>query len=152
MDRQYVVRMFAPFALVLLSASTVLAQSAGTKSINAITFQPGIDTTVIEGSVAPPVTAGPDRTNEGSERYTLHATAGQQLTMEMSSDNHHAMFSLIKPSPAMATQDIVEKAGAVKRWSGRLSISGNYMIVVATQDRKAASRFSLRVTLRQAPP
>jgi hypothetical protein len=68
--------------------------------------------------------------------------------MEISSDNHQAMFSLIKPSPGMAKYEIVESAGGVKRWSGRLTESGDYLVTVFTREREADSRFKLRVTLR----
>ncbi len=70
------------------------------------------------------------------------------VTIEINSDNHQTLFSLIKPSPAMAKYEIVERAGAVKRWSGRLTASGDYLIAVFTHNREAASHFKLRVTLR----
>ena len=104
--------------------------------------------TVTGGTVSPPVTVGPDMTNDGSERYSLRARSGQLLTIEISSDNHQALFSLIKPSSFMVKYDIVEGAGTVKRWSGRLTESGNYLVTVFTHDREAASQFKLRVTLR----
>ena len=135
-------------ALLPLVAVTAWAQSAGTKPVYPIKFKPDVKTTVVEGTVSPSRTVGPDMTNEGSERYSLSARAGQYLTMEISSDHHQAMFSLIKPSPGMVKYEIVERAGGVKRWSGRLMMSGDYMVVVFTQDREAASRFKLRVTLR----
>jgi hypothetical protein len=143
-----VVRVPLLFALLLLTALTTWAQSAGTKPIYPIKFKPGVKTTVVEGTVSTPRTVGPDMTNEGSERYTLRAQAGQYLTMEISSDNHQAMFSLIKPSPGGVRFEIVEKAGAVKRWSGRLAMTGDYNITVFTYDQEAVSRFKLRVTLR----
>ena len=73
--------------------------------------------------------------------------AAQDVTMEISSGNHHALFSLTKPSAAMVNHETVEEAGGVQRWSGRLTEPGNYLITVFTRER-AASRFKLRVTLR----
>jgi hypothetical protein len=67
--------------------------------------------------------------------------------MKISSDNRHALFSLIKPSPGMATYEVVESAGGVKHWSGRLTKSGNYPVEVFTRE-KETSHFKLRVTLR----
>ena len=148
MIRHWIVRVCALVALLHMTASFASAQSRGTKPISSIQFKPGTHTTVLEGTVSPPVTVGPDMTNDGGERYTVQARAGQSLALEMSSDNHQALFSLIRPSPAMVRFDIVERAGAVKRWSGRLTESGNYLVTVFTHDREAASHFKLRITLR----
>ena len=148
MLQHMIVRVPFLFALLLLTAFTVWAQSPGTKPIYPIKFKPGANTTVVESTVSPPMTVGPDMTNEGSERYSLSVQAGQYLTMEISSNNRQAMFSLIKPSPGMVKYEIVEGAGGVKRWSGRLTQSGDYIITVFTQDREAGSRFKLRVRLR----
>src|ERR1700730_11415684 len=78
--------MFVPlllFALLLLTALTAGAQSPGTKPTYRVEFKPGVKTTVVEGTVSPPRTVGPDMTNEGSERYSLRARAGQHLAMEI---------------------------------------------------------------------
>jgi hypothetical protein len=141
------VRISILFALLLLIASTAWAQSAGTKAIPTIEFKSGEKTAVVEGSVSPTFTAGPDMTGGGSERYFLHAEAGQHLTMVISSDDRQALFSIVKPSPAMATYEFVERAGGVKRWSGKLTKSGNYLVVVFTRE-KETSHFKIRVTLR----
>ncbi len=138
-----VVRVSVVFALLLLTALTAWAQRAGTKPIYPIKFKPGVKTTVVEGTVTPPHGEG-DMHNSGFERYSLRVRAGQYLTMEISSDNHQAMFSLIKPSP---DDEIVERAGGVKRWSGRLTESGDYLVTVFTREREV-SHFKLRVTLR----
>lgn len=148
MLQHMIVRVPLLFVLLMLTALTAWAQSAGTKPIYPIKFKPGLKTTVVEGTVSPPRTAGPDMTNDGSERYSLSARAGQYLTMEISSGNHQAVFSLIKPSPGMVNYEIVERAGGVKRWSGRLRESGDYIVTVFTQERESDSRFQLRVTLR----
>jgi hypothetical protein len=143
-----VVRVPLLLALLPLTALATWAQSAGTKAIYPIEFKPGVKTTFVEGTVSTPTTVGPDMTNEGSERYTLRVRAGQYLTMEISSDKRQALFSLIKPSPGMVKYEIVERAGGVKRWSGRLTESGDYLVTVFTREREANSRFKLRVTLR----
>lgn len=128
------------FTLLLLSASATRAQSAGTKPIYPIEFKPGVKTTLIEGTVSPSKTVGPDMTNEGSERYSLKVRAGQTVKMEISSDNGDIVFSLSTPD-----YEIVKDAGGVKRWSGKLKFSGGYIITVFT--RKDRARFKLRVTL-----
>jgi hypothetical protein len=147
MLQQIPVRISLLFALLLLTASTMWAQSAGTKAIPSIEFKPGEKTAVVEGTVSPAFNASPDMSSGGSERYSLHVQAGQYLTVEISSDNRHALFSLVKPSPGMATYEMVEKAGGVKHWSGRLTKSGNYLVQVFTRE-KETSHFKLRVTLR----
>ncbi|HST53766.1 MAG TPA: hypothetical protein VLJ61_17290 [Pyrinomonadaceae bacterium] len=134
--------------LALLSvASTASAQSAGTKPIYSIDFKPDEKTKTVEGVVSPTYTTGPDMTNEGSERYFIRARAGQYLTVSVSSNDRQALFSLVKPSPGMSEYEIVEKAGGVRRWSGRLTKSGDYLVSVFTRE-KENSHFKLRVTLR----
>ena len=134
-------------AVLLLMAHAISAQiNAGTRPIYAIEFKPGTNTTVVKGTVGPPETRGPDRTNEGREQYTLRVRAGQRLRMEISSDNRQAEFTLIKPSPAASRNELVKDAAGVKRWSGTLTMSGDYRVTVFTLDRESV-RFRLRVTL-----
>ena len=59
------VRVAALFALLLFTALTAWAQSPGTKPIYPIEFKLGAKATVVEGTVSPPSTKGPDMTNEG---------------------------------------------------------------------------------------
>jgi hypothetical protein len=140
---------FAWLAILLIMAQIVPAQiGAGTKPIYSIEFKPGTTTTVVEGTVSTPKTVGPDMTNEGSEKYSLSVMAGQHVTIQIYSSNHQAMFTIIKPSPAGSRNEVVEKAGGVKRWSGTLAMNGNYRITVFTREEEAVSRFKLRVTLR----
>ena len=139
-------------ALLVLAAFSLASHansaqiSAGTKPIYPIEFKPGTNTTVVKGTIARPVT--PERQSDGSERFTLRAQAGKFLKMEISSDNHLAVFTLIKPSPAASRIEVVKDAVGVRRWSGTLKISGDYLVTVFAPDRDAFSRFKLRVTLR----
>lgn len=135
-------------AISLLAAHIVSAQiSAGTKPIYAIEFKPGTYTASVKGTVGPPVTRGPDRTDEGSEMYSLHAQAGQHLTINVSSSNHQVLFTLVKPSPAGSRHEFVERAAGVRRWSGSLKMSGEYRVIVFTREEEL-SRFKLRASLR----
>ena len=146
--RQYFARL-AFAAVVFAVAHAALAQiSAGTKPIYSIEFKPGMKGTVVSGTVSPPRTAGPDMTNSGSERYSLTVRAGQHLTMKIGSSDGQAMFSIVKPSPAGSRNEIVERAGGVRRWSGGLTLTRNYQITVFTHAAEAVSRFKLRITLR----
>ena len=136
-------------AISFLMAHIVSAQiSAGTKPIYQIEFKPGANTAAVEGTVGPPQTSGPDMTNEGSERYSLRARAGQHLSIDVSSGNHQALFTLVKPSPGGVKTKFVERAAGVRRWSGRLKISGDYLVIVFTRQQPGVSRFKLRLTLR----
>jgi hypothetical protein len=133
-------------AVLLGITQAVYAQiGAGTKPIYPISFKPGANTAAVEGTVGPSQTRGPDMTNEGSEEYSLRAQAGQHLTIEVSSKNHQVLFTLVKPSPGGAKIEFVEGAGGVRRWSGPLKMSGDYLVIVFT--RAALSRFKLRVML-----
>ena len=136
-------------AALLLITHVVWAQiGAGTKPIYAITFKPGANNAAVEGTVGPSQTRGPDMTNEGTEKYSLRAQSGQQLTIELSSGNHRALFTLVKPSPGAAKIEFVERAAGVRRWSGRLTLSGDYQVIVFTRQQEGLSRFKLRVNLR----
>lgn len=97
-------------------AHLVLAQiSAGTKHIYSIEFKPGTYTATVEGTVQPLVTRGPDMTNEGAEKYPLHAQAGQHLTINVTSKNNQALFTLVKPSPLGSRNKFVDRAAGVRR-------------------------------------
>lgn len=133
----------------LLLAHVVLAQiSAGTKPIYSIEFKPGTYTATVEGTVQPLVTRGPDMSNEGSEQYSLHAQAGQHLTINVTSNNNQALCTLVKPSPFGSRNEFVERAAGVRHWSGRLTMSGYYRVIVFTRQQEGVSRFKLRATLR----
>ena len=133
-------------ALLAITQAISAQISAGTKPIYPINFKPGVNSTMVEGTVSTPKTVGPDMTNEGSEEYALRAEAGQYLTMKIYSGNHQALFTLVKPSPFGSKNEFVENASRVKRWSGRLKMSGDYFVIVFT--RAELSRFKLRITLR----
>lgn len=128
-------------SLLLLIASSAWAQiAAGTKPIYRIEFKPGQKTAVVEETVTEPAGEG-DMRDPGSERYTLHAEAGQTVLMEITSDTGAAIFSLLTPEG-----EVIEKASGVKRFSMKFKKSGNYNITVFT--RKEAAHFKLKVMLR----
>lgn len=134
-------------AVLLLMAYAISAQiSAGTKPIYPIEFKPGTHTKVVKGTIARPMT--PERQSDGSEKYTLQAQAGQFLKVEISSNNHQAVFSILQTSPAAVKNELIKNASRVKRWSGTLTKSSNYTIIVLTPDPDGYSRFKLRITLR----
>jgi hypothetical protein len=128
------------FSSLLFIASTAWAQTRGTKPIYRIEFKPGEKTTTVEGTVTQPSGEG-DMRDPGTERYTLSVQGGQTVTMEIGSNNGHAVFSLSTPD-----YEIVDGASGVKRWSGKLKLSGDYYVTVFT--RKDTARFKLKVTLQ----
>lgn len=137
----------APILLVITHA--VSAQiGAGTKPIYTIDVKPGANNAAVEGTVSPSQTRGSDMTNDGSEQYSLRAQAGQTLTIEVSSRNHQALLTLVKPSPFGSRIEFVERAAGVRRWSGRLKLSGDYQVIVFTRQQEGSAHFKLRVTLR----
>jgi hypothetical protein len=138
--RRMKLRALLVIGFLLLMASTAWAQSAGTKPIYPIEFKPGAKSATIEGTVTQPAGEG-DMHNSGSERYTLKVRGGQMVRMEISSDNGEAVFSLSTPD-----FEIVEDAAGVRRFSGRIKLSGSYYVTVFA--RKGSSRFKLKVTLR----
>jgi hypothetical protein len=144
--RRFSIAILVIVTLSLASPASSAQISAGTKPIYPIEFKPGTNTTVVKGTIARPVT--PERQSDGSQRFTLRAQAGKFLKLEISSDNHLAVFTLVKPSPAGSRIEVVENAVGVRRWSGILRISGDYLVTVFAPDRDAFSRFKLRVTLR----
>jgi hypothetical protein len=138
--RRLSLRLLILCACLLLTALSAWAQSAGTKPIYRIEFKPGEKSTVVEGTVTQPSGEG-DMHNPGSERYTLRVKGGQTVRMEIGSDNGEAIFSLSTPD-----YEIVEDSGGVKRWTGKLKLSGDYNVTVFT--RGDSSRFKLKVTVR----
>jgi len=131
---------------LLLTSLIALAQTVGTKPIYDLKLRPGQRATFVEGTVGPSRGQG-DMTNSGTERYLLRVRAGQFLVIEIGSENDRAVFSLVKCSHNMVRYEQIDKAEGVKRWSGRLTRSGNYLVTIFTRDREADSRFKLRVTL-----
>lgn len=138
--RHLSLRAFVLVSFLLLIVSAARAQTAGTKPIYRIEFKPGAKSATVEGTVTQPAGEG-DMRNSGTERYTLRVRGGQIATMEITSDSGSAIFSLSTPD-----YEIVEDASGVKRWSGKLKLSGDYYLTVFT--RKETARFKLRVTLR----
>jgi hypothetical protein len=146
--RRFGIAILAVVALSLASPSSPGQISSGTRPIYPIEFKPGTNTAVVKGTIARPMT--PERQSDGSQEFTLRAQAGKFLRLEISSDNHLAVFTLIEPSPAASRIEMVKDAVGVRRWSGTLKISGDYLVTVFAPDRDAFSRFKLAAA--QIPP
>ena len=68
--------------------------------------------------------------------------------MTIGSDDRQSVFSIVKPSPAMSQIEFIDGATAVTHWSGKLVLSGDYVVIVLTQGGQGTSHFKLAVTLR----
>lgn len=73
-----------------------------------------------------------------SHVYTLRAREGQVLTVSLKTGNKTSM-SIYAP-----TSGIIEEADGIKRWTGTLSESGEYTIVVGTD---ATANYTLNVSI-----
>ncbi|HSS21667.1 MAG TPA: hypothetical protein VLL54_16460 [Pyrinomonadaceae bacterium] len=144
--RRFSIAVLAITALSLACSVSSAQISAGTRPIYPIEFKSGTNTAVVIGTIARP--KSPERQSAASQTLTLRALAGNFLRMEISSDNHLAVFTLVKPSPAASRIEFVKDAVGVTRWSGTLKVSGDYAVKIFAQDLDAFSRFKLRVTLR----
>jgi hypothetical protein len=75
--------------------------------------------------------------------YLLRARKGQQMTLHLTSAKKNAVFGLYAPG-----MDLVEGAQSVADWSGPLTKTGDYEIIVFPQDEVTNTTFTLEVTIR----
>jgi hypothetical protein len=114
------VRVFAVITILLLS-SAALPQTR-------IRFARGRTTAVLRGSV----TAG------NTNPYILRASAGQTMSVHLASRGG-ARFELYAYRGQVLAEDTTD-------WEGELPLSTDYLIVVATANRRAD--YTLEVTIR----
>lgn len=141
------------FAGILLLASISPAQSPGTKPVPQIVFEPSKASTVVEGTVRPDASSPRlpyDIDTSGSETYSLSGQDGQILAMTITSDNGQARFSIEKPYHPGGNFEFL--ASRATRWSGKLTESGNYIVIVYTRQNESRFKLDLRLTPVQAPP
>ena len=53
--------------------------------------------------------------------------------MTIGSADRHNVFSIVKPTPAISRIEFIDGATAVTHWSGKLVLSGDYVVIVLTQ-------------------
>jgi hypothetical protein len=120
--------------LLLLVATTVWAKSTRVK------FPPGRTTVVLKGRT----TGGPSESGGMDPvSYILRARKGQQMTLHLTSAKKNALFGVYAPG-----MDLVEGAQSVKDWSGELSKTGDYEIIVFPEDEATDTAFTLEITIR----
>lgn len=78
--------------------------------------------------------------------YALGARAGQQMTVEVSSDAGDVSMQVLQPGGATGLNGVTEQ----KRWSGRLPKSGDYTINVIEATGQSVP-FTLAVSVVSAP-
>jgi hypothetical protein len=120
-----------------------LLASAGMTSVRAqkrIRFPPGRTTVILKGRT----TGGPSESGGMNPvSYVLRARKGQQMTLHLTSAKGNAVFGLYLPG-----MDLVEGAQNQTDWSGQLTRTGDYEIIVFPQDEVTNTTFTLEVTVR----
>lgn len=120
-------------SVLLLCAPAALAQKR-------VKFPPGRTTVILKGTT----TGGPSES--GGMRpvsYVLRASKGQQMTLHLTSAKKNAVFSVYLPG-----MDLLEGAQNVTDWSGALSRTGDYEIIVFPEDEMTNTTYTLEVTIR----
>ena len=119
--------------LTLVCAGTLLAaRQHGYRVTKRIAFKKGQISTLVKGSIP--------NTLEGHE-YVLRARQGQTLTVRLSSTKKDINFSIWAPSGEMVGEET-----PVRKWSGELTETGDYRIVINTES-DGAVRYSLEVQI-----
>jgi hypothetical protein len=141
-------RIAVALVLVLAASAPVCAQEAGANAnpiaVEPISFKPSASSAIVSGSVA-----SPDR-----KVYSVVARAQQTLTVGVTSAEDNAVFQIYKPPATPERRDygiaVVGKAleGAAdeqdaKHWSGRLPVSGQYLVVVGPTRGNADYRLTV---------
>jgi hypothetical protein len=80
------------------------------------------------------------------KRYVVQASAGQELTVDLNADNANAYLTVLAPDG----NNLAGAGGPIKRWSGRLPATGDYVIEVLNAGTGLAN-FVLMVAI-VAPP
>jgi hypothetical protein len=123
----------AVLTISLLTASTTWAQKR-------VKFPPGRTTVILKGVT----TGGPSESGGmNAVSYRLRARKGQTMTLHLTSAKRNAVFGVYAPG----TQ-LIDGAQNVTDWSGTLSKSGDYEIIVFPSDEKTNTAYTLEVTVR----
>ena len=118
--------------LTLVCPGTLLAAQHGYRVTKRIAFKKGQISTLVKGAIP--------NTLEGHE-YVLRARQGQTLTVRLSSTKKDINFSIWAPSGEMVGEET-----SVRKWSGELTETGDYRIVINTES-DGAVRYSLEVQI-----
>lgn len=125
----------ALLAILLLTttATTIWAQKR-------VKFPPGRTTVILNGTT----TGGPSESGGMKPvSYLLRAKKGQQMILHLTSTKKNAVFSLYLPG-----MDLVEGAQNQTDWTGKLTRTGDYEIIVFPEDEMTNTTYTLEVTIR----
>jgi hypothetical protein len=140
----------AAFMLVLAASAPVRAEEATATAapiaIEPIAFKPGASSAVVSGSVV-----SPDR-----KIYSIGARAQQTLTVAVASQEDNAVFQIYQPPAKPERRDYgIEVVGQAlegaaegkdaKHWSGRLPVTGEYLVVVGPTRGNADYRLTVAI-------
>jgi hypothetical protein len=124
--------LIALLSFVALSLTTAAdAQGGRTRRVK---FAPGRTTAVLKGSVI----------RGERDTYVLGASAGQTMTVHITSTEKNAVFQIYAPNGS-ALQGAEEEADATD-WQGELPRKGDYKIVVG--GTRGNATYTLEVTIR----
>ena len=106
-----------------------------------VKFPPGRTTVVLKGKT----TGGPSESGGMDPiAYHLRARKGQQMTVHLTSAKKNAVFIIYLPRMEAMIEDISNGTD----WTGTLTRTGDYEIVVFPKDEVTDTTFTLEVTIR----
>jgi hypothetical protein len=128
-------RFITVFLTVLLL--TVSAAPAQTR----VKFPAGRSSTILKGKT----TGGPSESGGMNPvAYVVRARKGPKMILRLTSAKKNAVFALYAPG-----MELVETASNGKNWSGTLSKSGDYEIIVFPEDEQTNTTFTLEITIQK---
>ena len=128
----------ALLAAVLLAATITTTTTAWAQK--RVRFPPGRTTVILKGRT----TGGPSESGGMNPvSYLLRARKGQQMTLHLTSAKRNAVFGLYLPG-----MDLVQGAQNQTDWTGELTRTGDYEIIVFPQDEVTDTTYTLEVTIR----
>ena len=123
-------------------ATAALLLVAAAPDITPIQFARGASSAVVSGAAE----------RGGRALYGFTARAGQRMILSVSAVENNAVFQVYRPGFAIAADDI---AGATlpgagvdddaAKWSGKLPVSGRYLIVVGPTRGNATYKLKLTI-------
>ena len=119
------------FALLLVATGALAVQKGLTKRVR---FPRGHTTATLKNSVV----------RGTRDRYTLGARAGQKMSIQITSIEKNAVFTIYTPDGG--TLEGAGEGEDASRWSGALPTSGDYVIEVG--GTRGNATYTLKVTVR----
>jgi hypothetical protein len=126
--------------VALLAALLFTATTTTVWAQKRVKFPPGRTTVILKGRT----TGGPSESGGMNPvSYLLRARKGQQMILHLTSAKKNAVFGLYLPG-----MDLVEGAQDQTDWTGKLTRTGDYEIIIFPQDEVTNTTYTLEVTIR----